>query len=423
MGLLSGPRQAHRIMPDVMTEGQLILERIVNATDGQRPHYERYSLLAVPATIETLFGLPSRGPSLREELGLPQAEVVLSVIVDGLGFRALETLRSQGMVDLGPFLRGGHYLPLTSVFPSTTTAALASLATGLSPIVHGVLGYKLFRSDVGAVVDMIRLATPGGRDNTLEKLGVPPEQILEAPTMYRRLAAAGVATTLLQPKFIADSGLSKALYQGVGETLPYLTGSDLLMHVADAVQGRRPGLLTVYWPSTDSLGHVYGPDTVAFRLEVAHVLGLIARAMEALPPGAVVLVAADHGFYEADPVRDMVSCPAQPALRDGLLLPPVGDPRAAYLFVRRGHEESVRDFFSRFFPEEFTVLSGEEALARKLWGLEEPTPAVRGLLGDLLVVSRGRRFLLWPTEEFKLRGLHGALTPEELLVPLLVRVV
>ncbi len=410
-------------MPRTMTEGQLVLERILDATDGRRPHYERYSLLALPATIEDLFGLPSAGPSLREELGLPRAEVVLNVIVDGLGFHALEGLRSQGAVDLAPFLPKGRYLPLTSVFPSTTTAALASLSTGVSPIVHGVLGYKLFRSDVGAVVDMIRLTVPGGREAGLEKLGVSLEQIVTVPTMYTRLAAAGVATTLFLPKLIADSGLSKILYQGVGRTVAYLTGSDLLMHIADAVQEKRPCLLSVYWPTTDTLGHLYGPNTVAFALEVAHVFRLIARAMKLLPPGAVVLVGADHGFYEADPVRDMVSCPAQPALRDGLLLPPVGDPRAAYLFVRRGHEEAVRGFFARFFPDEFAVLTVEEALERKLWGLEEPTVAVRAMLGDFLVISQARKFLLWPSEEFKLRGLHGALTPGELLVPLLVRVV
>lgn len=404
-----------------MNEGQQTLERILDDTGGQRPHYERYSLLAVPATIETLFGLAPTGPSLQGELGLPPAEVVLSVIVDGLGYHSLEDLRERGIVDLGAVRGEGAYIPLTSVFPSTTTAALSSLSTGVSPIAHGVLGYKLFRSDVGSVVDMIRLTTPGGRDNALEKLGIQPEQMVACSTLYERLAAAGVATTLFLPKYIADSGLSRALYHGAGRTVPYLTGSDLLMHIADALHGPRPSFLSVYWPSMDSLGHLYGPTSWAFELEAAHVFSVLAQACRLLPRGAIVLVTADHGFYEADPVKDMVSCPAQPALRDGLLVPPVGDPRASYLFVRRGHDGAVQQFFARFFPEEFTVLTVEEALARRLWGLEEPTPTVRGLLGDLLVLSRKRKFLLWPTEEFTLRGLHGALTRGELYVPLLAR--
>lgn len=404
-----------------MTTGQDVLKRILDDTNGKRPHYERYSLLAVPATIEDLFGLPSQGPSLKEELALPESEVVVSVLVDGLGYKRLEGLRREGAVDVGPFLDGGSYIPLTSVFPTTTTAALATLSTGASPIVHGVLGYKLFRQEVGAVVDMIRLTTPGGRENALERLGIPPEQMLTGSTLYQRLAAAGVATTIFLPKYIADSGLSQTLYQGATRTVPYLTASDLLMHLSNAVA--RPGraLLAVYWPSTDSLGHVYGPSTPAFDLEVAHVFRVLRRFLDLRPRRAVLLVTADHGFYEADPVRDMVSCPAQPALRDGLLLPPVGDPRAAYLFVRRGKEIQVKEFFARFFPEEFSVLSTEEALGKRLWGLEDPPPPVRALLGDFLVLSRKRKFLLWPTEEFKLRGLHGSLTPDELYVPLLAK--
>lgn len=406
---------------EAMSDRQQTLRRILDDTGGHRPHYERYSLLAVPATIEALFGLPPTGPSLQSELGVPCSEVVLSVIVDGLGYHSLESLRERGIVDLRPFLGDGAYLPITSVFPSTTTAALASLSTGLSPIAHGVLGYKLFRTEVGSVVDMIRLTTPGGRDDGLEKLGFRPEQMFTSSTLYQRLAGAGVATTLFLPKFVVDSGLSRALYQGAGRTVAYLTASDLLMHIADALHGPRPSLLAVYWPSTDSLGHLYGPTTRAFELEAAHVFHVLAQACALLPRGSTVLVTADHGFYEADPVKDLVSCPTQPALRDGLLIPPVGDPRAAYLFLRRGHEAAVREFFARFFPDEFAVFTVEEALERRLWGLEAPSPTVRRLLGDLLVLSRKRKFLLWPTEEFKLRGLHGALTPSELYVPLLAK--
>lgn len=421
MVLLSGRVGPTAIMPEAMNLGQTVFNRILDDTGGGRPHYERYSLVAVPATIEGLFGLPPVGSSLHDELGLRRSEVVLSVIVDGLGYHSLEDLRRRGIVDLGSIVGDGAYIPLTSVFPSTTTAALATLSTGLSPIVHGVLGYKLYRTEVGSVVDMIRLATPGGRENALEKLGIQPQDLLKVPTVYSRLASEGVTTTLFLPKFIAESGLSRILYQGAGRTIPYLTTSDLLMNLGDALRGPRPALLAVYLPSTDSLGHVYGPTTRAFELEAAHVFGVLRDAVRLLPRGATVLVTADHGFYEADPVADMVSCPAYPALRDGLLVPPVGDPRAAYLFVRRGHEDGVVRFFAETFPGEFTVLSVEEALARKLWGLEPARPEVRRLLGDYLVLSQRRKFLLWPTEEFKLRGLHGALTPGELYVPFLAR--
>ncbi len=419
--LLSWEIPATRYNAGAMDLGQPVLDRILAATGGARPHYERYCIASVPPTIEELFGLRPSRPGLREELGLPEAQVVVSVILDGVGYRRLESLRAEGLVHLEPFLEDGAYLPLTSVFPTTTTAALSTLSSGESPAVHGVLGYRLFRQELGSVVDMIKLAPPGGRENSLEKLGLEPEKILTVPTLYQRLSLAGIPTVLFLPKYIADSGLSKALYQGVARTVPFLTASDLLVLLREALG--RPGraLLAVYWPSTDSLAHLYGPRSEAFALELAHILSVLRKLLEGAPRDFLLLVTADHGFYEADPERDMVNCAAQAALREALLLPPVGDPRAAYLFLRRGKDGLVERFFSEFFPEDFDLLTPEEGIRHKLWGLEEPKPEVRALLGDLVVISKRRKFVLWPTEEFKLRGLHGGLTPDELFVPLLVR--
>lgn len=400
---------------------QEVYERIQQDTGGERPHYERYCIAAVPHTIEEILGLKPPKPGLAQELGLPTAQAVVSVVLDGVGWRRLELLQAEGLVDLGPFLEGGWYLPLTSVFPTTTTAALSTLSTGESPVVHGVLGYKLFRPELGTVVDMIKLAPPGGREDSLEKLGLAPEKILSTPTLYQRLAAYGIPTVLFLPRYIADSGLSKVLYQGVSRIVPFLTGSDLLMLLQEALEQGGKALFSVYWPSTDSLAHTYGPRSEAFSLELAHILSVLARLLNTAPRDFVLLITADHGFFEADPERDMVNCAAQAALREALLLPPVGDPRAAYFFLKRGKDALVEKFFAEFFPEDFLVLPVEEALRRHLWGLEEPRPEVRALMGDMVVISKRRKFVLWPTEEFKLRGLHGGLTPDELYVPLIVR--
>ncbi len=400
---------------------QAVFARIQEDTRGERPHYERYAITAVAPTLEELFGLRPSRPGLRMELGLPEAQAVVSVILDGVGWRRLESLRAEGLVDLRPFLDGGVYLPLTSVFPTTTTAALSTLSTGESPAVHGVLGYKLFRPELGTVVDMIRLAPPAGREDALEKLGLSPERILSVPTVYQRLSLHGIPTFLFLPKYIADSGLSKVLYQGVARIVPFLTAADLLVLLQGALSESGKRLLAVYWPSTDSLAHTYGPRSEAFSLELEHILATLARLVAMAPRDFVLLITADHGFYDADPVRDMVNCAAQASLREALLFPPVGDPRAAYFFLKRSKDGVVEKFFAEFFPEDFLILPVEEALRRRLWGLEEPVPEVRALLGDLVVISRRRKFVLWPTEEFKLRGLHGGLTPDELYVPLLVR--
>jgi len=116
---------------------------------------------------------------------------------------------------------------------------------------------------------------------------------------------------------------------------------------------------------------------------------------------------------------DVIPCPEHEVLREGLLCPPVGDARAAYLYLRRGHERAVEEYLRERFSDDFLIMKSEEGLARGLWGLERPTAEARARVGDLLALARGSRFLLWPKEEFKLRGMHGGLTQEEMLVPFL----
>ena len=63
------------------------------------------------------------------------SEHIVFVVADGLGMTLLETLPEDS------FLRRNLTHELRSVFPSTTSAALTSLATGAWPSEHAVIGW------------------------------------------------------------------------------------------------------------------------------------------------------------------------------------------------------------------------------------------------------------------------------------------
>lgn len=401
-----------------MEKTQEILATIRKDTGGLRPHYERYSLLAVADTILDIFDVPQGGRSLREELGIARAEKVVSFIVDGLGYLKLEELATEGLADLSGF---DAYIPLTSVFPPTTTTALTSLSTGVSPIVHGILGYKLFLREVGAVVNMIKLSTPGAPSDSIKNVGVELEKFVTVPTIYERLKERGVKSFLFLPKYIVNSGLSGILYRGVEEIVPFISLSDLFVLLKEALQRPEKALLGVYWPVTDTLGHLYGPESEPFSWEVSLFFRTMAEAFLGRGTGVPVLVTADHGFVEIDPKADLIDVKASPELMSSIIFQPVGDLRAGYFFVREGKKAVVREYLERKYPGEFLVMDTEAALERKLWGLEEPNEGVRARLGDVVALARGRKLFFWPEgEEFVLRGMHGGLTDRELLVPFLI---
>ena len=401
-----------------MGRTQEILEAIRKETGGLRPHYERYSLLAVADTILDMFGVPQGGRSLLGELGIERADKVVSFILDGLGYLKLEELAEKGLVDLSRF---DIRIPLTSVFPPTTTTSLTSLSTGVSPVVHGILGYKLFLREVGAVVNMIKLSTPGAPDESIKNVGVELEKFVSVPTIYERLREKGVKSYLFLPKYIVNSGLSGILYRGVEEIVAFISLSDLFVLLKKAL--RLPGrvLLGVYWPVTDTLAHLYGPESEPFSLEVSWFFRAMQENFLGQGAGVPVLVTADHGFVEVDPQKDLIDVKASPELMGSIIFQPVGDLRAGYFFVREGRKEVVREYLERRYPGEFLVMETEAALESKIWGLEEPSEGVRARLGDLVALARGRKLFFWPEgEEFVLRGMHGGLTDRELLVPFLV---
>ena len=93
---------------------------------------------------------------------------VVFVLIDALGYYRFRSVW-DAEADSGwrPLLEHGRFFPLTSVFPSTTVAALSSVWTGLAPSQHGYLGTRLFLRELGSVVDMIPLKCAELAENSL----------------------------------------------------------------------------------------------------------------------------------------------------------------------------------------------------------------------------------------------------------------
>ncbi len=92
---------------------------------------------------------------------LQGARKILLLVLDGMGWYNLE--RAHGRRPLIRHeLRGAACWPLTSMFPSTTSAVMSSLTTGVPPAQHGVIGYLMYFPEYGRVFNMLSFTTPVG---------------------------------------------------------------------------------------------------------------------------------------------------------------------------------------------------------------------------------------------------------------------
>ena len=86
---------------------------------------------------------------------MADADQAVLLILDGLGWEQLDERRHL-MPTLSSMVGG----PITTVAPTTTATALCSIATGLTPAEHGLLGYRVLLG--GEVLNVLRWASVAG---------------------------------------------------------------------------------------------------------------------------------------------------------------------------------------------------------------------------------------------------------------------
>ncbi len=132
----------------------------------------------------------------------------------------------------------------------------------------------------------------------------------------------------------------------------------------------------------------------------------------------LVVLTADHGQITTnpDPHYDLRN---HPSLARRLHILPTGENRLAYLYIRPGQSEAVREYLERTWPGQFLLIEPAFAVANGLFGPGQPHPLLSERLGDLMVLSRGPAYLWWADKENLLIGRHGGMSAEEMLVPFL----
>ncbi|WP_431951829.1 alkaline phosphatase family protein [Nocardia lijiangensis] len=371
------------------------------------PRYGSGSLADLFPSVLACLGVP--GEDDRLGLGL-SARRICVLLVDGLGAEALAAHAAEA-----PFLSSLASAELAAGFPSTTATSLSSLGVGVPPGEHGIVGYLMNVPGYDRLVNALRwrLHGEGPKVDLLREL--VPEQFQPTATVFERAARAGISVSQVAPMYQAGSGLTRAVLRGCAFR-PSLSFGDLVDGVADALRMGDRSLVYAYHGDLDTTGHVRGPSSDAWRLELAHVDRLAATLAEHLPRDAALLVTADHGMVE---LTGTVDFDAVDALRTGVDRLG-GEPRARHVYTVEGAVDDVAAVWRETLGPDFAVLPRAEVIERGWFG---PTvgPGVAERIGDLVVAALGPRGVIRTGAEplqSAMIGHHGSLTSAELNVPL-----
>jgi hypothetical protein len=321
------------------------------------------------------------------------ARAVVLLVLDGFGWRALEAARSH-LPELGA-LEGG---PITTVVPSTTAAALTSIATGLTPARHGMIGYRMLVG--GQVLDVLRWRVPEGK---------APEP--GSVTLVDRSFCGRDVPTVVRAEF-NRSGFTESHMRGV-RFVGWRTTATLVTHVIRLIDAGEP-FVYAYYDGVDKVAHEYGIADGFFPAETISADRLVGDLLDALPDDVALAVTADHGLVQFERWVTM-----EPVAQQARAY--AGDARLRYVYARGGREGDLLKAATDAFGDVAWVFGRDQLIDEGWLGPEPPPGDVMTRIGDVTLAAKGNVAFADPTHprETRLRAGHGSLSPDEMLVPLL----
>ncbi len=361
-------------------------------TSGFRiPDYSGASLPNLVAELEWRLTGSAPSPRLHPHLsdGIPEAASYVLLMIDGLGAHQLAHRAASS-------LAAARQGTLDAPFPTTTTVSLATVASGLPPSRHGVIGHFMLLDGHPHPVNVLRWVDSTGRP-------VPERRhMIPSPNLWERLAAAGIEPVTVQPRGYSNTPLTRILYRGCR-----FEGADGLIDFVQAVVdvARVPGrLVFAYFPDVDISAHVHGFGSPAYAEALFGISAAWEHLSGLLPSHVGMVGTADHGLVS---VREAGKHRIRRRHHPDLVL--YGDPRSLYV---RGPAERIAALGAEI-PATWHPLREVEPW----WG---PPGDARRARPDGAFLAEAGRVLLPGHMDRRMVGYHGGLDAREVEIPLLV---
>ncbi|MBT3754962.1 MAG: phosphodiesterase, partial [Candidatus Cloacimonetes bacterium] len=115
------------------------------------PDYKN-SIVNLVSSILEIYDIKTDHPPLKQldTKVLKKKKNLVLFVLDGFGINLLNKFASSTK-----FMSKNYISPITSVFPSTTSAAITSLISGKTPWEHGAVGWTLYFKEFAKNIDYL----------------------------------------------------------------------------------------------------------------------------------------------------------------------------------------------------------------------------------------------------------------------------
>lgn len=320
-------------------------------------------------------------------------ENVVVMLFDGMGSRILNrTLKKDD------FFIKKIYKEITSVFPSTTTAATTSFLTGLNPIEHGWLGWNMYIKPIDKTITLF-LNSEKGKEEVCEdflqiKSKLKIDNIIDEINNKENLYALS-----LMP-------FGDQKYNNLDEMLN-------LIEKETVKKGKK--FIYAYDDEPDSTMHDYGPDSKEVSLLIKERNRKVEKFCKNLK-NTLVLIIADHGQMKVENIH----LEDYPAIFDMLERTTSIENRAISFKIKENKKRQFEEIFNKNFGEYFDLYNKQQVINNNLFGAGTPNELFEDAIGDFIAVASESSKAILTSGSSELCSMHGGNSDDEVYVPLII---
>jgi len=398
------------------------------------PFYNQYSIAEVVPTILNIFGIQTERSSFPYTMWKEKAtecNKVITFVVDGFGYNHFNTYFEK-LSFFNILQNRGEVYPITSVFPSTTPAALTTLHIALTPVEHGLPEWTVYFEEFDEIIEPLpfRIQKTEEREGLL-KIGGKPEVLFEGKTIYSTLGEQNIKSYYFIYEDYYPTSYSSLTSKG-SEVITFSNGEELMKKLVQKIEEEtQPSYFFVYWSFIDSSEHIFGPESVEHTHQLAYFSDLLDKNFlkkinHEKVKDTLFLLTADHGQarIRGEDILYLgkyayLNSNYQKGRKKQSILP-TGAPHDVFLFIYPPKLQETITLLKKDLEGKALVLTVEEAIKKGLFGSNRPSEKFLKRIGNLLILPYKDTHIWYehfPPETFKQLGTHGGLSEEEMVVP------
>lgn len=373
------------------------------------PDYE-HSILNLINTILEHYNVRTNYkslPKLKSKLNNNYKNIVF-IILDGMGEHILKNISSNG------FFMNNKNDTITSVCPSTTTAAITTYYSGKPPIETGWIAMSQYFKEYGRALEMLRRTD----SYTGEKIIKPKMDVFDLvkyTTIYEQIEneSPNVKAYEINPTYCDARSKRNINADNI----------DIMCDSIEAICNNNDNnFILAYSDKPDSLLHKYGCNSNEVKEFIISSEEKIQDLCNRLNnDDTLVIISADHGHKDIEKVYNITELQD---IQDCLIMPPTLESRAVTFWVKEDKRKTFEKIFNDKFKNEFLLFTKEDFLSKKLLGPGIQHAKIDDFIGNYIAISIGSSIIKLGTniskEKKDKKSTHCGFTKDEMEVPLIV---